>query len=77
MPQNASFQGYFTEVSFDTSEENQLSVFQMAIFSKFLDGVMSHINADKKIKSIFKLFITQNIEFKFVLFSMVQTLFYS
>jgi hypothetical protein len=25
--ENASFQGYFTEVSFDTSEENQLSFF--------------------------------------------------
>ena len=28
----------------------------------------------KKIKSIFELFIKQKIEFKFVLFSMVQTL---
>ena len=28
MPENASFQGYFTEVSFDTSEENQLSFLQ-------------------------------------------------
>ena len=44
MPENASFQGYFTEVSFDNSEENQLSFFvKLAILSKFFDDVMSHI----------------------------------
>jgi len=32
MPENASFQGYFTEVSFDTTEENQLSFFQNVYF---------------------------------------------
>ena len=34
MPENASFQGYFTEVSFDTSEENQLSFLQNGYFFK-------------------------------------------
>ena len=28
LSENASFQGYFTEVNFDTSEGNQLSHFQ-------------------------------------------------
>ena len=28
MPENALFQGHFTEVSFDNSVENQLSFFQ-------------------------------------------------
>ena len=49
----------------------------MAIFSKFFDDVMSHIirsNAGRNIKSIFELFIKQNIEFKSVLFSIDQTL---
>jgi hypothetical protein len=36
MPENASFQGYFTEVSFDTSVENQLSYVQNGYFSKNL-----------------------------------------
>ena len=27
MPENASFQGYFTKLSFDTSEGNQLNKF--------------------------------------------------
>ena len=36
MPENASFQGYFTEVSFDTSEENQLSFFQNGYIFKSL-----------------------------------------
>ena len=43
IPENASIQGYFTEVSFDTSEENKLSFFKMAIFSKFFDDVISNI----------------------------------
>ena len=49
----------------------------MAIFSKFFWNFMSHIigwNGGEKIKSIFELFIKQNIEFKFVLFLIVQTL---
>ena len=33
MPKNASFQGYFTEVSFDTSS---CHIFKMAIFQKKL-----------------------------------------
>ena len=33
---NALFQGYFTEVSFDTSERNQLSHFQNGYFFKIL-----------------------------------------
>ena len=37
IPENALFQGCFTEVSFDTSEQNQLSFFKMAIFSKSSD----------------------------------------
>jgi hypothetical protein len=52
--------------------------FKIAIFSKFFHDAMSHIirwNADKKIKSNFELFIKQKIEFQFVLFSIVQTLF--
>jgi hypothetical protein len=36
MPENASFQGYFTEVSSDTSEGNQLSYFQNSYFFKIL-----------------------------------------
>ena len=36
MPENASFQGYFTEVSFDTSDQNQLSFFQNGYFFKIL-----------------------------------------
>ena len=32
IPENTSFQGYFTEISFDTLEGNHLSFFQ--IFSK-------------------------------------------
>ena len=55
MLENALFQGYFTEVSFDTSEGNQLikyHIFKMAIFQKFFGDFMSHIikqNAGKKI----------------------------
>ena len=36
IPENASFQGYFTEVSFDNSEENLLSFFQNDYFFKIL-----------------------------------------
>ena len=36
MPENALFQGYFTEVSFDTSEGNQLSYFQNGYFFKII-----------------------------------------
>ena len=32
MPENASFQGYFTEVFFDTSEENSCHIFKIDIF---------------------------------------------
>ena len=32
IPENASFQGYFTEVSFETSVGNQLSCFQNDYF---------------------------------------------
>ena len=34
MPENASFQGYSAEVSFETSEENQLSYFQNGYLTK-------------------------------------------
>ena len=49
----------------------------MAIFSKLFGGAMSYIiryYAGKKIISILELFIKQIIEFKFVLFSVGQTL---
>ena len=36
MPENTSFQGYFAEVSFVTSEGNQLSYFQNGYFDKIL-----------------------------------------
>ena len=36
MPENASFWDYFAEVSFDNSEENQLSCFQNGYFFKIL-----------------------------------------
>jgi hypothetical protein len=36
MPENASFWGYFAEVSFDNSEENQLSCFQNGYYFKIL-----------------------------------------
>ena len=43
MPENASFQGYFTEVSFDTSEGNQLSYFQNGYLKKIFNDVTTHI----------------------------------
>jgi hypothetical protein len=36
MPENALFQGCFTDVSFATSEGNQLSCFQNGYFFKIL-----------------------------------------
>jgi hypothetical protein len=36
IPENASFRGYFTEVSFDNSEENLLPFFQNDYFFKIL-----------------------------------------
>ena len=36
MPENASFQGYFAEVSFETLEENQMSYVQKGYFDKIL-----------------------------------------
>ena len=53
MPENASFQGCFTEVSFATSEGNQLSYFQNGYLKKIFGDLMSHIireYAGKKIK---------------------------
>ena len=35
-PENASFQGYIAEVSFETLEENQLSYVQNGYFDKIL-----------------------------------------
>ena len=43
MPENASFQGCFTEVSFATSEGNQLSYFQNGYLKKIFDDLVSHI----------------------------------
>ena len=34
IPENASFQGYFTELRYDNSEENLLSFFQNGYFFK-------------------------------------------
>ena len=36
MPENASSQGYFAEVSFETLEENQLSYVQNGYFDRIL-----------------------------------------
>ena len=47
IPENASFQGYFTEVSFDISEENQLSYFQNGYFFKILLGFHEPYNQVK------------------------------
>jgi hypothetical protein len=69
IPENASFQEYFTEVSFDTSEENQLSYFQNDFFFKFFGDFMRHIigqNAGKKIKCFYQLFINEKIDNTFV-----------
>ena len=44
---------FLTEVSFETSEENQLSYFQNGYFSKFFNDLISHIireYAGEKIK---------------------------
>ena len=43
MSENALFQGYFTEVTFDTSEGNQISYFQNGYFSKFFGDFISKI----------------------------------
>ena len=40
MSENALFQGYFTEVSFDTSEGNQLSYFQNSLLISSATGEM-------------------------------------
>ena len=68
---------FFTEVSFDTSEENQLSYFQKWLF--FQNSLLSHepyneVKCRLKIETISELLIKQKIEFKFVLFSSPQTL---
>ena len=47
MSENASFQGYFAEVSFDASEGNQLSYFQNGYFFKILLGFHE---ADNQVK---------------------------
>ena len=47
MPENASFQECFTEVSFATLEGNQLSYFQKGYFFKKIFGdLMSHMIRD-------------------------------
>ena len=54
-------------------------IFKMAIFSKFFGNAMSHIirqNAGRKINTIPELFIKQKIEFKFVLLSSPQSLYW-
>ena len=59
MSENASFQGYFAEVSFDTSEGNQLLCFQNVYFSKSLfDFHKSHnqVKCIQKNKIVFSTF---------------------
>mgnify|MGYP001252376845 CR=1 FL=1 len=43
IPENASFWGYFTKVSFDNSEENLQSFYKNDNFSKFFGDFMRHI----------------------------------
>ena len=43
IPENGLFQGYFTKISFDTSEENKLSFFQNYYFSKFFGDFVRHM----------------------------------
>ena len=43
MPENASFQGYFAKVSFDTFYETGSHILIMAFFSKFIGAFMRHI----------------------------------
>ena len=62
MPENASFQGYFAEVFFDTSKETSSHISIMAIFSKFFGAFMRHIirwNAGQKIELFFELSINK------------------
>ena len=40
---NGKLSLFLTEVSFDTSEGNQLSYFQNGCFSKFFGDLMSHV----------------------------------
>ena len=42
MTENASFQIYFAEVSFDTSQETSSHIFITATFSKFFGAFMRH-----------------------------------
>jgi hypothetical protein len=41
--ENASFQGYFTEVFFEPTMETVCYIFKLDIFSRFFDDFMSHI----------------------------------
>ena len=54
IPENASFQGYFTEVNFDTSERNQLSYFQNGYFSKILWWFHEPHNQENAGKKVWK-----------------------
>ena len=77
MSENASFQGCFTEVSFDTSEGNQLikyHIFKMAIFQK-LFWRFHEQNAGKKILLNSDLFTIKNYDYRIVTFSPAQSLF--
>ena len=77
MPVNASFHGKFAEVSFDTSDRNQLSCFQNDFFLKFFGAFMIHKirqNAGKKIKVFSELFINNIFEYTFVSFEHNQTI---
>ncbi len=68
---------FLTEVSFETSEENQLSYFQNGYFSKFFEDLMSHIireYAGEKNEIISECFTIDNHGFSFVSFSTDQTL---
>ena len=64
MLERASFQVHFTEVSFDTSEDNQLSYYQNGYF------FIIRLNANRRLRSFSK----QKIETKFVAFFASQSL---
>ena len=71
MPENASFQGLFAEVGFDTSVGNQLLCFQNNYFFKIVWSYYETHNQVKfswKIKLFFELFTSKFFEITFVFF---------
>ena len=72
MPENASFQGYFTKVSFDTSEENQLSFLQNGYFLSLWSFHEPMWQVKKYIISA--LFTIKNLEYRIVTFLPTQSI---